>query len=83
MRMAIGTNVLLALWSEEPSEGGLVISAPAYAELLAYPKIRESFVNSFLQDTSIKIDFDFQQPWWLEAGRKIGESAGRSSAPVL
>jgi hypothetical protein len=75
---------LSALWSEEPfarevarnlgaakTEGGLVISAPVYAELLAYPKISETFVNSFLQDTGIEIDFDFQQPLWLEAGRRF------------
>ena len=84
MRTAIDTNVLSALWSEEPfarevarnlgaakTEGGLVISAPVYAELLAYPKISETFVNSFLQDTGIEIDFDFQQPLWLEAGRRF------------
>jgi len=83
MKTAIDTNVLSALWSEEPfarevarnldtakTEGRLVISALVYAELLAYPKITESFVRSFLQDTSIEIDFDFQQPLSLEAGRK-------------
>ena len=82
MRTVIDTNVLSALWSEEPfarevarnldaakTEGGLVISAPVYADLLAYPKITKSFVNSFLQDTGFEIDFDFQQPLWLEAGR--------------
>src|SRR6266581_929372 len=51
MRTAIDTNVLSALWSKEPfasdiarnlgnakADGGLVVSAPVYAELLAYPK---------------------------------------------
>ena len=50
MRTAIDTNVLSALWSKErfaldiaqnlgsaQSEGGLVVSGPVYAELLAYP----------------------------------------------
>src|SRR6202165_1386880 len=82
MRTAIDTNVLSALWSKEPlasdiakklgnakTEGGLVVGAPVYAELLAYPKATESFVNSFLADTGINVDFDFQQRVWLEAGR--------------
>ena len=82
MRTAIDTNVLSALWSKErvaldvaqklgdaKTEGGLVIGAPVYAELLAYPKATESFVNQFLADTGIAIDFEFTQSTWLEAGR--------------
>jgi len=51
MRTAIDTNVLSALWSKEAlgldiarnlgnakTEGGLVVGAPVYAELLAHPK---------------------------------------------
>lgn len=41
-------------------EGGLVIAAPAYAELLAYPKATEAFVSDFLADTGISIDFDLE-----------------------
>src|SRR5437773_12567511 len=80
MRTAIDTNVLSALWSKEPlasdigrnlvnakREGGLVVSAPVYAELLAYPKATESFVNDFLADTGIAVDFEFQQPVWVSA----------------
>ena len=43
------------------TEGGLDVGAPVYAELLAYPKATESFVNSFLADTGIDVDFEFQQ----------------------
>lgn len=90
MRTAIDTNVLSALWSKEPlaadvakklgsakTEGGLVVSAPVYAELLAYPKATESFVNGFLADTGIDVDFEFQQPVWLEAGRRFARYAKR------
>jgi predicted nucleic acid-binding protein len=90
MRTAIDTNVLSALWSKEPTasdiaknlghaktEGGLVVSAPVYAELLAYPKATESFVNDFLADTGIAVDFEFQQPIWLEAGRRFARYAKR------
>ena len=90
MRTAIDTNVLSALWSKErpasdiardlgnaKTEGGLVISAPVYAELLAYPKATESFVNDFLADTGISVDFEFQQAIWLEAGRRFARYAKR------
>ncbi len=90
MRTAIDTNVLCALWSKEPSasdiarklgsakaEGGLVVSGPVYAELLAYPKATESFVNDFLADTGIAVDFAFQQPVWVEAGRRFAHYSKR------
>jgi predicted nucleic acid-binding protein len=90
MRTAIDTNVLSALWSKEPAaseiarnlgnakaEGGLVVSAPVYAELLAYPKATESFVNDFLADTGITVDFAFQQSVWIEAGRRFSRYAKR------
>src|SRR5882724_3237872 len=90
MRTAIDTNVLSALWSKEPSapdiarsladakgEGGLVVSAPVYAELLAYPKATESFVNGFLQNTGIDVEFSLQQSVWIEAGRRFSRYARR------
>jgi predicted nucleic acid-binding protein len=90
MRTAIDTNVLSVLWSREPLaggvaqrlgnaklEGGLVVGALVYAELLAYPKATESFVNSFLANTGIVVDFELQQPVWLEAGRRFARYAKR------
>jgi hypothetical protein len=46
-----------------------------YAELLAYPKATESFENDFLADTGIAVDFAFQQPVWVEAGRRFETAA--------
>lgn len=90
MRTAIDTNIISALWSEETlaleiarnlgnarTEGGLVVSAPVYAELLAYPKATESFVNGFLDDTGIDVDFEIPQMVWLEAGRRFARYANR------
>lgn len=90
MRTAIDTNVLSALWSKEPfasaiarnlgnakADGGLVVSAAVYAELLAYPKATESFVNDFLADTGIAIDFEFEKRVWVEAGRRFANYAKR------
>ena len=95
MRTAIDTNVLSALWSKEPlasdiarnlgnakREGGLVVSAPVYAELLAYPKATESFVNDFLADTGIAVDFEFQQSVWLEASRRFARYVKRRRQSV-
>ncbi len=90
MRTAIDTNVLSALWSKEPlasdiarnlgnakADGGLVVSAPVYVELQAYPKATESFVNDFLADTGIAVDFESQQPVWVEVGRRFARYAKR------
>src|SRR5260370_23062949 len=90
MRTAIDTNVLSALWSKEPSasdiarnlgnakgEGGLVVSGPVYAELLAYPKATESFVNDFLADTGITVDYALAQSVCVEAGRRFARYAKR------
>ena len=95
MRTAIDTNVLSALWSKEPlaseiarnlgnakADGGLVVSAPVYVELLAYPKATESFVNDFLADTGIAVDFEFQQPVWVEVGRRFARHAKRRRQSV-
>ena len=103
MRTAIDTNVLSVLWSKELSashisrilgaakaEGGLVVCGPVYAELLAYPKATESFVNDFLADTGITVDFAFEQPVWVEAGRRFARyvkrrrrSAGQGAKRLL
>ena len=90
MRTAIDTNVVSALWSGEAlaaqiatklgnakTEGGLVVGGPVYAELLAYPKATESFLNSFLADTGIDVDFEFQRSVWIEAGRRFARYAKR------
>ena len=88
MRTSIDTNVLSALWSGEPpamelaqklgeakTEGGLIVGALVYAELLVHPKATESFVNQFLADTGIVVDFELQKPVWLEAGRRFARYA--------
>jgi predicted nucleic acid-binding protein len=84
LRTAIDSNVLSALWSKESiaskveenlgrvqAEGGLAISAPVYAELLAHPKITEPLLNDFLADTSIDVDFELGRDVWLDAGRRF------------
>ena len=90
MRTALDTNILSALWSQEPLaasiaqrlgearlEGALLLSPVAYAELLAYPKATESFVNEFIRETGIVIDFVLQPSVWIECGRRFAGYADR------
>ena len=90
MRTAVDTNVISALWSREPlsgemarrlgeaeMEGGLVISAPVYAELLAHPKATAGFVDGFLADTNVVVDFDLDEAVWREAGGCFAQYAER------
>jgi predicted nucleic acid-binding protein len=67
MTTAIDTNVVVALWDKDPTlslaaqtaleaafnRGGLVVSAPVFAELMAAPGRTENFVSSFLKETGI------------------------------
>ena len=50
-------------------EGGLVICAPVYLELLAHPRATTSFVERFLSDTAVEADFLLDEAVWREAGR--------------
>jgi predicted nucleic acid-binding protein len=84
MITALDTNVPSALWSGQSfaasvaaslaragQEGGLVISGVVYAELLAYPGATGEFVERFLQDTRIVVEFDFSREVWLAAGERF------------
>ena len=90
VRTAIDTNVISALWSGEPAahgmavllgraqnEGSLVISAPVYAELLAYPKAERSLVREFLERTRVMTDFHLDESVWQEAGTAYAAYAER------
>jgi predicted nucleic acid-binding protein len=87
---AIDSNVLSALWSKEPAHtgmkellfrasqlGGLLICAPVYAELLAYPGASKSFVDGFLDDTHITVDFELSKDIWIVAGKTFAAYAER------
>lgn len=90
VRTAIDTNIFSALWSKEFSQvnlpgrlseaknrGALLISPVVYAEVLAYPRATESFVNTFLADTGIMVDFQIQEEVWLDAGRRFARYAAQ------
>jgi predicted nucleic acid-binding protein len=90
VRTAVDTNVFSALWSAEPTAsemasllgdsrklGGLVICAPVYAELLAHPKVNQDFVDSFLVETGVTVEFALDESVWREAARAFGAHPAR------
>lgn len=90
MRTAVDTNVFSALWSTEPAAsamasllgdsrklGGLVICAPVYAELLAHPKVNQDFVDAFLLDTRVTVEFALDESVWRGAARAFSAHAAR------
>ena len=91
MTTAIDTNVVVALWDRDPTlslaaqtalegafnRGSLVVSAPVFAELIAAPGRTETFVNSFLQETGIVIDWELGEAVWRHAGRAFQHYAER------
>jgi predicted nucleic acid-binding protein len=91
MTTAIDTNIIVALWHDEPSvstsveaaldaafrRGGLVIAAPVFAELIAAPGRTEDFVNMFLNENGIAIDWTLDKAIWRAAGRAFQAHAER------
>ena len=84
MKTALDTNILSAFWSSEPSaarieqdlknaraQGGLVVCAPVYLELLAHPLVTAGFVDKFLADTGITVEFILDEPVWRKAGESF------------
>ncbi len=90
MTTALDSNVLSALWSTEPSAprvgqelrnaralGAVVISAPVYVELCAHPLASRDWVDNFLLETSIAVDFSLDELVWRKAADGFGAYAER------
>lgn len=91
MITALDTNVLVALWEPDDgwnsvaqtaldaaqARGKLIISGVVFAELLAFPLRTESFIDSFLTDTAIRVDWLIQEPIWRSAGTAFQRYARR------
>ena len=91
MTTALDTNVIVSLWDVDAAlssaaqsaldaaleRGGLVISAPVFAELLACPGRNEGFLHRFLKDTGIAVEWNLDQSVWRSAGRAIQRYATR------
>jgi predicted nucleic acid-binding protein len=88
---AIDTNVIIALWDRDSRlslaaqhaleralvRGGLLLSAPVFAELLAAPGRTEAFVTRFLDETGIGVDWYLDEPVWRTAGKAFQAYAER------
>jgi predicted nucleic acid-binding protein len=91
MTSSIDTNVIIALWDRDPvtglraqsaldsalANGGLVVCAPVFPELMAAPGRGETFLTSFFRDTGIAVEWNLQEAVWRTAGRSFQEYAGR------
>jgi predicted nucleic acid-binding protein len=91
MTTAIDTNIIVALWDKDPTlslaaqtaletafnRGGVAVSAPVFAELMAAPGRTETFVNSFLEETGIVVEWELGEAVWRSAGRAFRSYAER------
>jgi predicted nucleic acid-binding protein len=96
MTISIDSNIFVAFWKtddalnslalsgldEAHKRPNLVVTAPVFAELLAYPTRDEEFLGRFFRDTSISIDWDFNEAIWRIAGRAFQSYAGRRRKQV-
>ncbi|CAN5594720.1 hypothetical protein BH24DEI1_BH24DEI1_09280 [soil metagenome] len=58
-------------------QGGLVVCASVYAELLAYPGATGDFVDAFLEDTRINVEVNLPRQVWARAGEAFSAHAKR------
>jgi predicted nucleic acid-binding protein len=90
VRTALDTDILSALLSNETpaqnisnrlsqaySEGGLVICAAVHAELSAHPLAKPGFLDAFLEDVGVAVDFSLGEDVWRLAGRSFAAYAIR------
>ena len=92
MKAAVDTNVFSARWSAEPRAGqmaplrgashnlGSVVNFGAvYPDLLAHPKASTAFVDEFLTQTNVAIEFELDEVIWCEAAKTYAAYVARRS----
>ncbi|HXQ32981.1 MAG TPA: PIN domain-containing protein [Anaerolineales bacterium] len=55
----------------------LIICGAVFAELLAFPRRTETFLNQFLNDTGIVVDWAIDESIWRAAGKSFQKYAAR------
>jgi predicted nucleic acid-binding protein len=60
--------------------GGLIVSAPVYAELLAWPSQTEAMVDEFISRTGIQVEWRIPEEVWRVAGKAYRAHAIRRRA---
>ena len=91
MISAIDTNIIIALWDAKElthlavldlldnvsSSGGVVICGAVFGELVASPGRDEEFINQFLRDAEIAVDWSSSEAVWRTAGVAFRKYAAR------
>ena len=91
MTTAIDSNIFIAFWDASDAlnslaqsaltaawnRGSLVVAAPVYAELLAFPGRSEAFLDAFLRETGITTEWEMDEAIWRTAGRAFQTYAAR------
>jgi predicted nucleic acid-binding protein len=90
VRSAIDTNIISSLWAKQPASetaerlllsardtGGLVVCGLVYSELLACPGVSIQFVDDFLSQTGIEVEYELPRHIWQQAGLRFSTYARR------
>jgi predicted nucleic acid-binding protein len=94
MTTVIDSNVFVALWDPIDAlnraaqsaldsaldRGRLVVPAPVFAELMAFPTRTEVFLDSFFRETGIEVDWRLEERVWRLAGRAFQSYVARRRA---
>jgi len=91
MITSIDSNVIVGFWNANDainmearnaleavySRGSLVICGAVFGELLAGPTRTEDFINTFLKDSEIAVDWSSSEAVWRQAGAAFQKYAAR------
>jgi len=91
MATVIDSNVIAALWNLDDTlnavaraaldgalaRGSLIVPAPVYAELMAFAGRTQSFLDTFLRETGIAVEWRMDEGVWRAAGLAFQSYAGR------
>lgn len=83
MTTSIDSNIIVALWwQHDPTNriaaqmllqaqrsGRMVVSAPAFAELMGDPNRNETELEEFFAEAGISVDWVLEEAIWREAGK--------------
>lgn len=91
MITSIDTNIIVGLWNPADStnlkafealaatlaRGRVIICGAVYGELLAYPTRTEDFIDTFLDEIEISVDWSSTEAVWRNAGLAFQKYAAR------
>ncbi len=92
MKTAIDSNVIIGFLNQDDAlntrarraldaayeRGGLVICGAVYGELLAGPARTEQFIDRFVEDTGIVVDWTSDEAIWRAAGSEFQKYSART-----